>query len=78
MRNLRFAWFALLLTGVASVYIDLLFRVLLEIQGVPALTALGIALVLLALTSMLNWTFKVAWEERSRAKPAGQNDDAAG
>ena len=78
MRNLRFAWFALLLTGVASVYIDLLFRVLLEIQGVPALTALGIALVLLALTSMLNWTFKVAWEERSRAKSDGQNDNAAG
>ena len=78
MRNLRFAWFALLLTGVASVYIDILFRVLLEIQGVPALTALGIALVLLALTSMLNWTFKVAWEERSRAKPEGQNDDAVG
>ena len=77
MRNLRLAWFALLLTGVASVYIDVLFRVLLEIQGVPALTALGITLVLLTLTSMLNWTFKVAWEERKRAKPDGKSDDAA-
>ena len=78
MRNLQVAWLSLLLVGVALVYIDVLFRVLLEIQGVPALVALGIALVLLALTSMLNWTFKVAWEEHSRANPDEQNDDTTG
>lgn len=69
MRNLQIAWLSLLAIGVGSVYVDVLYSVLLEIQGIPALTALGIALILLALTSMLNWLFKEAWEERSNLSP---------
>ena len=69
MRNLQIAWLSLLAIGMGSVYVDVLYSVLLEIQGIPALTALGIALILLALTSMLNWLFKEAWEERSNLNP---------
>ena len=66
MRNLQIAWLSLLAVGVGLVYVDVLFRVLLDIQGIPALTAMGAALILLALTSMLNWVFKESWEEHSR------------
>ena len=66
MRNLQIAWLSLLAVGVGLVYVDVLFRVLLDIQGIPALTALGVALILPALTSMLNWVFKEDWEEHSR------------
>lgn len=78
MRNLQIAWLSLLLVGMALVYIDVLFRVLLEIQGVPALAALGGAMILLALTSMLNWLFKEAWEERIRANSTDQNGNSSG
>ena len=67
MRNLQIAWLSLLAVGMGLVYVDVLFRVLLDIQGIPALTALGAALILLALTSMLNWVFKEAWEERNHS-----------
>ena len=66
MRNLRFAWLALLFAGAWLWFADLTLQVVLEIRGIPALSALGAALALLALTSMLNWLLKVAWEERSR------------
>ena len=78
MRNLRFAWFGLLFAGAWLWLADLLLQSVLEIRGVPALSALGVALFLIALASILNWLLKVAWEERSRAKLDGQNDDAAG
>lgn len=65
MRNLQIAWLSLLVVGVGLVYVDILFLVLLEIRGIPALVALGSALILLALASMLNWLFKEAWEEHS-------------
>ena len=41
MRYLQIAWLSLLSIGVGLVYVDVLYRVLLEIQGIPALTALG-------------------------------------
>ncbi|MDE2786098.1 MAG: hypothetical protein OXL37_05480 [Chloroflexota bacterium] len=75
MRYLQIAWLSLLSIGVGLVYVDVLYRVLLEIQGIPALIALGVALILLALTSMLNWLFKEAWEEhRSSAQQNGEGD----
>ena len=78
MRNLQFAWLSLLVIGVGLVYVDVLYRVLLEIQGIPALAALGAALILLALSSMLNWVFKEAWEEHSRSAQQNGEDDPAG
>ena len=66
MRNLRFAWLSLLFAGAWLWFADLTLQVVLEIRGIPALSALGAALVLLALASMLNWLFKVAWDDRSR------------
>ena len=66
MRNLQIAWLFLLVIGVGLVYVDILYRVLLEVQGIPVLATLWAALILLALTSMFNWLFKEAWEERSK------------
>ena len=72
MRNLRFAWLGLVFAGAWLWFADLMLQVVLEIQGIPALSALGTALGLLALASMLNWLFKVAWEERTphNSKPS--------
>ena len=66
MKNLLVAWLFLLFGGLWLLFVDLLYQTLLAINGVPVLSAVGIALFLLALTSMLNWLFKEAWEERSR------------
>jgi hypothetical protein len=60
MRNLRFAWLALLFAGAWLWFADLMLQVVLEIKGVPALSVVGAALILLVLTSILNWLFKVA------------------
>lgn len=65
MRRLLFAWAALIFTGAWLWLFDIVFQVVLEIRGVPALSALGAALTLLAVASILNWLFKTAWEERS-------------
>ena len=75
MRNLQIAWLSLMVIGVGLLYVDVLYRVLLEIQGIPALTALGAAQILLALTSMLNWLFKESWEEHSHATSDEQNNN---
>ena len=75
MRNLRFAWFVLLFTGGWLWFADLMLQPVLEIRGIPALSALGAALFLLALASILNWLFKVAWDERNRASAAKREVD---
>ena len=75
MRNLRFAWLALLFAGGWLWFADLTLQVVLEIRGIPALSALGAALALLALASMLNWLLKVAWEERSRQNASSSRLD---
>lgn len=78
MRNLRFAWFGLLFTGAWLWLADLLLQSVLEIRGIPALSALGVALFLIALASILNWLLKVAWSERTRASTANREEDLAG
>ena len=78
MSNLYNAWGLTLLIGIGMITFDVVFLPLFEIRGIPALSVIGAAFILLVFTSVLNWTFKEAWEERSRAKPHGQNDDAAG
>lgn len=78
MRNLRFAWLTLLFVGAWLWFTDLTLQVVLEIKGIPALSALGAALSLLALASILNWLLKVAWDERSRVDMHNHTDNSAG
>lgn len=66
MKNLLIAWLLLLFGGLWLLFIDMLSQTVLAINGVPVLSTVGAALFLLALTSMLNWLFKEAWEERAR------------
>ena len=70
MRRLQAAWLGLLISGAVLVLMDLLSQVLIRINGVPAVGVLGGALILLALTSMMNWLSKEAWEQRNR--PSGE------
>ncbi len=66
MAILRIAWAALYFTGMVMVMADLAFRSVYSVNGIPVVSTLGAALVLLSLTSVLNWLFKEAWEERNR------------
>ncbi len=75
MRNLRIAWSSLLLVGWLLLFTDLLYETVRDIQGVPVLSTIGAALFLLALTSMLSWLAKVAWEERSRRDSSNRERD---
>ena len=70
MRRLQAAWLGLLISGSVLVLLDSLSRVLIRINGVPAVGVLGGALILLALTSMMNWLSKEAWEQHIR--PGGE------
>ena len=72
MRRLQAAWLGLLISGAVLVLMDLLSQVLIRINGVPAVGVLGGALILLALTSMMNWLSKEAWEQRNR--PSGEQE----
>ena len=73
MGRLSLAWASLIITGVWLFALDFVFQVVLEVRGIPALSALGVALFLLALASILNWLFKVAWDERTRHDPYPEN-----
>ena len=72
MRRHQAAWLGLLISGSVLVLMDLLSQVLIRINGVPAVGVLGGALILLALTSMMNWLSKEAWEQRNR--PSGEQE----
>ena len=72
MRRLQAAWLGLLISGAVLVLMDLLSQVLIRINGVPAVGVLGGALILLALTSMMNWLSKEAWEQRNI--PSGEQE----
>ena len=65
MKNLLIVWLLFLFGGLWLIFIDLLYQTVWEIKGVPALSTLGGALFLLALSSMLNWICKIAWEEHN-------------
>lgn len=56
----------LLISGAVLILMDLLSQVLIRMNGVPAVGVLGGALMLLALTSMMNWLSKEAWEQHKR------------
>ena len=73
MKNLLIAWLFLLFGGLWLIFVDMVYQTLLEINGVPVFSTIGAALFLLALTSMLSWVFKEAWEERTESKAAFLN-----
>ena len=75
MGRLRLAWAILVVTGAWLWLFDIVFQVVLEVRGIPALSALGAALFLLALASVLNWMSKEAWEERSHANTRDQSGE---
>jgi hypothetical protein len=77
MRNLQIAWLFILFGGLWLMFIDMLYQTVWAVNGVPALSALGGALFLLALSSMLNWLFKKAWEEQAQRKSSNHGDDPA-
>ena len=65
MRKLQAAWGALFFLGSFLIALDVLANTLISVSGLPALGVIGGALVLLVCTSILNWLFKMAWDERS-------------
>ena len=73
MKNLTIHWLVLLSVGLSLIAVDMAYRPLVDINGVPAISVIGAALIVLVVTSWLNWQFKKAWEERSRS----DNDDNA-
>lgn len=65
MKILKRVWVGLFCLGWLLILFDYISEVT-TIGGVPALTAIGAALVIMVITSLLNWLVKVAWAERSR------------
>ena len=65
MNNLFVAWSATYLLGIVFLAMDVVFLPLFEFRGIPALSVIGGALILLGSSSILNWIFKIAWEERN-------------
>ena len=64
MNKLYAAWGITFLVGMGLIAIDVVFLPLFEVRGVPAFSVVGAALLLLVSTSILNWIFKAAWNER--------------
>ena len=73
MNNLFVAWGMTYLVGIVFLAIDVVFLPFFELRGVPALSVIGGALILLGSSSILNWMFKIAWSERSNRDVAQHN-----
>ena len=71
MRTLTIVWGILVASGLILIALGYVFETLFRIGEVPGLTAVGTALILLAIASMLNWVFKAAWEDRIRSGASG-------
>ena len=78
MKTLTRSWAALFFLGWALILIDAIAKEAAAIAGVPALTAIGAALVIMVITSWLTWRAKIAWEERTRVNSMDQNGNASG
>ena len=74
MKNLRDIWLVFFFIGAALIGIDAISDTLFTINGFPALGVVEGALILLVLTSILNWIFKVAWKKRNTALRPGFED----
>lgn len=66
MNNLYLAWGMTYLLGIMFLAMDVVFLPLFEFEGIPALSVIGGALILMGFNSILNWIFKIAWAERGR------------
>ena len=73
MNNLYLAWGMTYLLGIVFFAMDVVFLPLFEFRGVPALSVIGGALILLGSSSILNWIFKIAWEERGNRNSSQDN-----
>ena len=78
MKTLTRSWLSLFFLGWALILIDLIAKEASSIAGVPALTAIGAALVIMVITSWLAWRTKIAWEERTHVNSMDQNGNASG
>ena len=67
MTRLRLAWSLLIFAGGLAIYLDLAHRPLAGLTTVPLVATLGAALLTIAITSILSWIFKTAWDERNRS-----------
>ncbi len=65
MTALRRAWTGLFGFGIGLLTVDVLSGFLLAVNGIPVFGLLGVALMMLVLTSWLNWQFQVARDERT-------------
>lgn len=72
MTQLRAAWGLLMFAGGLAIYVDLAHQPLAGLTIVPLAATFGAALITIAVTSILNWMFKAAWDERNRSD-AGRN-----
>ena len=77
MIRLRILWAVFYIAGFILIALDIAARVLISIAGVPAVGVLGGALMLLALSSVLNWVCNETWAERRRQDngPDNRQDD---
>ena len=74
MSRLQILWAVLYIAGFILIALDIAARVLISIAGVPAVGAFGGALMLLALSSVLNWISKETWAGRSRRNNRPDDD----
>jgi hypothetical protein len=68
MRSLTIHWLALLSIGLSFIAVDVAYRPLIDVNGVPAVGVIGAALIVLVVTSRLNWVFKEAWTARQNTE----------
>lgn len=65
MTILRRAWAGIFGLGIGLLTVDVLSGFFLAVNGIPVFGLLGVALILLVLTSWLNWQFQMARDERT-------------
>lgn len=71
MTQLRAAWGLLVFAGGLAIYIDLAHQPLVGLTPIPLAATFGAALITIAVTSILNWMFQTALDERSRSDAVG-------
>jgi hypothetical protein len=65
MGNLTIRWLALFSIGLPFIAVDVAYRPLMDVNGVPAVAVIGAALIVLVMTTRLDWVFKEAWIARN-------------
>ena len=65
MTSLRRAWAGLFGLGIGLLTMDVSSGFFLAVNNIPVLGLLGVGLIMLVLTSWLNWQFQMARDERT-------------